>query len=61
LEQQIRYRLGTSDSTRLHTVIPAKGGYVFKDGTAIPPETAGLGIEPIMEILGEPIAVYIKS
>ncbi|NET03348.1 MAG: mandelate racemase/muconate lactonizing enzyme family protein [Symploca sp. SIO2B6] len=56
----LRYRLATSDSTRLHTVIPAKGGYVFKEGKAIPPETVGLGIEPIMEILGEAIAVYTK-
>ncbi|NES07435.1 MAG: mandelate racemase/muconate lactonizing enzyme family protein [Okeania sp. SIO2F4] len=57
----LRYRLATSDSTRLHTVIPAKGGYTYKKGTGIPPETPGLGIEPIMEILGEPIAVYTKS
>lgn len=54
----LRYRLATSDSTLLHNVIPAKGGYVFKEGAAIPPDKPGLGIEPIMDVLGKPIAVY---
>lgn len=53
-----RYRLAISDSTRLHRVVTAKGGYIYRQGTAIPPETPGLGIEPIMDVLGEAIAVY---
>lgn len=54
-----RYRLATSDNTRLHTVVPATGGYVFDNGVGIPPDAPGLGLEPVMDILGEPVAVYI--
>ena len=57
----LRYRLGTSDSTRLHTVIPAQGGYVFTHGKAILSEQAGLGIDPDLEILGKPVAIYENS
>lgn len=53
-----RYRLGSSNSGRLHRVVTAKGGSIYKQGTAIPPETPGLGIEPIMDVLGDAIAVY---
>jgi len=54
----LRYRLATSDSTRLHAVVPAEGGYVFDQGKAILSEQVGLGIQPIPEILGIPIATY---
>lgn len=53
-----RYRLATSDNTRLHTVVPATGGYVFDHGVGIPPDLPGLGIDPIMDILGDPVAIY---
>lgn len=53
-----RYRLATSDNTRLHTVVPALGGYVFDNGVGIPPDAPGLGLEPVMDILGKPVAVY---
>ena len=53
-----RYRLATSDNTRLHDVVPATGGYVFERGRGIPPERPGLGVEPIPEVLGAPCAVY---
>ena len=55
-----RYRLGSSSSTSLHRVVTAQGGYVCKQGKATPPETPGLGIEPIMDVLGKAIAVYTK-
>jgi len=53
-----RYRLATSDSTRLHSIVPAEGGYVFDKGQAYLSTQAGLGLEPIMSVVGEPIAVY---
>jgi len=53
-----RYRLGISNSTRLHTVVSAEGGYTFEDGKASPPKAPGLGVQPIIQLLGEPIAVY---
>jgi L-alanine-DL-glutamate epimerase-like enolase superfamily enzyme len=54
----LRYRLATSDSTRLHTVVPAHGGYTFEQGKAILPDAAGLGVYPQRKQLGEPIAIY---
>lgn len=53
-----RYRLAMSDNTRLHQIIPASGGYVFDKGIGIPPDVAGLGVEPLLDILGEPVAIY---
>lgn len=53
-----RFRLATSDNTRLHAVVPATGGYRFEQGRGVPPERPGLGVEPIMAVLGEPTAVY---
>jgi L-alanine-DL-glutamate epimerase-like enolase superfamily enzyme len=54
----LRYRLATSDSTRLHTVVPAQGGYVFEQGKAMLSDAVGLGVSPQIEALGDPIAVY---
>lgn len=53
-----RWRLATSDNTRLHAVVPATGGYRFEQGRGIPPEAPGLGLEPDLEQLGAPTAVY---
>ncbi|ESQ12569.1 MAG TPA: mandelate racemase [Chromatiaceae bacterium] len=53
-----RWRLATSDNTRLHDVIPASGGYVFEQGQGIPPQMPGLGIQPDLQILGAPTARY---
>lgn len=54
----LRYRLATSDSTRLHTVVPAQGGYRFEQGKAVLSDAIGLGVYPQVEQLGEPIAEY---
>lgn len=54
----LRYRLATSDSTRLHTVVPAHGGYVFQQGKALLSDAVGLGVYPQIESLGKPIASY---
>lgn len=54
----LRYRLATSDSTRLHTVVPATGGYTFEQGKALLSDAVGLGVYPQIDMLGESIAVY---
>lgn len=53
-----RFRLASSDSTRLHSVVPASGGYTFIDGRALAPTAPGLGIQVLPEVLGSPVAVY---
>jgi len=40
------------------TVNTAMGGPRGQGGKTVAPEGPGLGVEPIMEVLGEPIAVY---
>lgn len=54
----LRYRLANSDSTELHKVITAKGGYTFEKGNAIPTTAVGMGIEPDKLLLKEPLAIY---
>jgi len=48
----------TWDCSQHHSVITADGGYSKKNGRATVADGAGLGIEPVLDVLGEPVAVY---
>ncbi|MEN8221303.1 MAG: enolase C-terminal domain-like protein [Pseudomonadota bacterium] len=52
------HRHATWDCSALHSVVTADGGYIRENGKATLPDSPGLGIEPRMEVLGEPVAVY---
>lgn len=52
------HRHATWDCSMLHSVVTATGGYQREHGQATLSDRPGLGIEPCMDILGEPIAVY---
>lgn len=48
----------TWDCSQHHSVITATGGYVKKNGRATVSTTPGIGIKPVLDVLGEPVAVY---
>ena len=48
----------TWDCSQHHSVLTATGGYWKKNGRAMVSDNPGLGVEPVMDILGDPIAVY---
>ena len=48
----------TWDCSQHHSVLTATGGYTKENGRAAVSERPGLGIEPVMDVLGEPIAAY---
>ena len=48
----------TWDCSYLHSIITANGGYIRENGKATLPNSPGLGIEPRLEVLGEPVASY---
>ena len=51
--------LGTWSCQEMLTVDPAPGqGVRNVDGCFVAPDGPGLGVEPSMEILGDPVAIY---
>lgn len=52
------YRHATIDFVPLHNTITATDHHKFKARTVIPSDDYGLGISPLMQTLGDPIAIY---
>ncbi|KHD07075.1 mandelate racemase [Candidatus Thiomargarita nelsonii] len=52
------HRRATWECSPLHSVVTADGGYIRENGKATLPDSPGLGIEPRLAILGDPVAVY---
>lgn len=48
----------TWDCSQHHSVLTATGGYTKENGKAAVSDRSGLGIEPVVDVLGEPVAVY---
>ena len=46
------------DCSQHHSVLTATGGYTKQNGRATVSDRPGLGIEPVMDVLGDPVAVY---
>ena len=51
----------TWDCSQHHSICTAHGGYTRHHGRAQVTDAAGLGVEPVMAVLGEPVAVFPKS
>ncbi len=58
LATPIEFDRATWDCSQHHTVITADGGYTKANGRATVSDAPGLGLEPVLETLGEPVAVY---
>ena len=48
----------TWDRSQHHSVVTATGGYTKENGRATVSDRLGLGIEPNLDVLGEPVATY---
>jgi hypothetical protein len=46
------------ESRAMVSVTTADGDFPVVDGRVVAPDTAGLGIEPPMDVLGAPVATY---
>jgi len=52
------YRHATIDFVPLHDTITADSNHKLEVGKAMPSQDHGLGVLPLMEVLGEPVTVY---
>ena len=52
------HRRATWLCSKYHSVITGDGGFVREGGRAVPADVPGLGVEPRVDILGDPVAVY---
>lgn len=48
----------TWDCSQHHSVVTATGGYTKVNGRATVSDDPSLGIEPVMDTLGDPAAIY---
>lgn len=55
----VPYHRTTWDSSQMHSVITAKGGYTAKDGRATIGDAHGLGIQVVKEALGNPVKTFV--
>ena len=58
LSTPVAFDRASWDCSQHHEVLTATGGYTKKDGRATVSDRPGLGIEPVLETLGEPVAVF---
>ena len=52
------YRHATIDFVPLHDTVTASSNHKLEVGKAIPSSDHGLGVTPLMEVLGEPVIIY---
>jgi len=58
LSTPVEFDRATWDCSQHHSVITAEGGYTKENGRATVSDGPGLGIEPVLDVLGEPVAMY---